>query len=1203
MPASIIGNPAVVTGLYQAFNGKAAGYNTYTNNLAFAAQNGPAAYAAEIGKGFYAVPAATLADTVLKNVGIDNAVLEDALVQIFTAYPVQARGQIVLNLINLLGNLEADATYGAAATAWNKLVASNNAYSNNPTNLADQVIDTSVQTLTSGADVLAGNIFNAARSYTPGGTDQVNTLNDDDVLTGTGTNPTLNFTFVDDVDVFPGANTIITPTLNNIQTVNVSVQGANNKILDLQDTTGVDAVNVSRVNNTNFTAQNIASAASKLSINNSQAPGNNISFSFLGAALAGTTDATTLTLNNANVNTVLVEQNGLANNGNPLTAQGFETINLVSSGSTNNVNIFRAEDLRTLNISGSQNLRIGAFQNVGGSLTLIDGSTATGNLDITLSEIDAANNLVGNLLNATADGTSGTNVAVTVRTGTGADTVRIINDTIGATDRIDTGTGTDTLDLRANQTNNFTPAVTGASLVDGVENLNVTRTAAATAGQVANALIVDMARIGGDQVTTLSNLGDAGLSAAVATLTTAAGAEGAATFVLANANAGDAAGVRITHSSTSNNGLGSNAIVLDVDAGVTTAGVEIREGTNNDPRFNFSLNADSNLTFNPATGAIVSGAADATNAVVNVTLTDSDSESNSVALVQAARHTGTITLAGGTAGTFLNLDATTGGGAAAGGYGHVLTGAAGDATTAAAGTPEARDTAVARVFTQGLAGDQILAATSIAASGFAGNAELRLGTSNTNAQLGSGDDTVIFADRAGITAATAGLTISDTVSGGAGLDTIVLDGTGVQTLGASEWTNLSGIDVLRLAGAAGTFNIRVTDQLVGQADAGNRITIINNDGDLRTQNELTANIDLRAMSATKFVTFIGNNSDGQNGVGTVQTVIVNDVTANGSNVLNGGDVNVVSEYVVNGRNAIDASAFGTATFATQANADAEYALNVAAGLTGNNNVLRIFNTAEVTVGDLANTSNFSTITFENDQASVQTLNLTLNDAVVDALVDASHTATATQRETLTIRAVDNPILAAATANLNVNAAAVGGQFSLNVTGGAGADVIVGGAGADVITGGAGADTITTGLGADQVNYVQAGLTFAQEVANTGNVATGAIDVITDFTAGTDTINFTVAGAAQTIASVAVANANYAAALAQADAAFTADATVGGLSYFVAAYGAGAAWTAVLFIDSDAAAGGTADGAIQIGVVGQYATEAAALAAITAAGIV
>ena len=111
MPASIIGNPAVVTGLYQAFNGKAAGYNTYTNNLAYAAQNGPAAYAAEIGKGFYTVPAATLADTVLKNVGIDNATLEDALVQIFTAYPVQSRGQIVLNLINLLSNLEADATY------------------------------------------------------------------------------------------------------------------------------------------------------------------------------------------------------------------------------------------------------------------------------------------------------------------------------------------------------------------------------------------------------------------------------------------------------------------------------------------------------------------------------------------------------------------------------------------------------------------------------------------------------------------------------------------------------------------------------------------------------------------------------------------------------------------------------------------------------------------------------------------------------------------------------------------------------------------------------------------------------------------------------------------------------------------------------------------------------------------------------------
>ena len=39
MPATIIGNPAVVTGLYQAFNSRPQALpNTYVNNLAYAAQ-------------------------------------------------------------------------------------------------------------------------------------------------------------------------------------------------------------------------------------------------------------------------------------------------------------------------------------------------------------------------------------------------------------------------------------------------------------------------------------------------------------------------------------------------------------------------------------------------------------------------------------------------------------------------------------------------------------------------------------------------------------------------------------------------------------------------------------------------------------------------------------------------------------------------------------------------------------------------------------------------------------------------------------------------------------------------------------------------------------------------------------------------------------------------------------------------------------
>src|SRR3990167_9404423 len=1072
MPATIIGNPAVVTGLYQAFNGKAAGYNTYTNNLAYAAQNGPAAYAAEIGKGFYNVPAADLAASVLTNVGIVNATLQDALVQIFTAYPVTARGQIVLNLINLLTNLEGDATYGAAATSWNQLVGSNNAYSNNPTNVADSVVNAQAVTLTAGADVLTANIFNAARGYTPGGTDSVNTLNDDDVLTGSGTNPTLNFTYGNDADT---GDFDIMPTLNGIQTLNVAYAGNQATMrLDLQDSTGINAVNLSRISQATTTVQidNLTTVPANLSISNSN---NNLAtavqFLMAPGASSGSADATTLTLNRVNVLSVEI------NDSHRVANTGVETVNLVSEGGPNRIGTLDIEDTETLNISGAQNLTLGAFANAGGSLVLINGSTATGNLDINLNGV----------LSATADGTSGTNVALAVRTGTGADTIRITDDALGTTDSIDAGESNDTVALRATLSQNFTPAATGAALVNNVENLTVTRIADA-AGATAQALRVDMARFAGDQVTTLSNLADAGDNT---------------TFVLANASAGDAAGIRITHGSTGNNALASNAIVLDVDTGVTTAGVEILEGVNTDPRFNFSLNADSNLAFAAAAPfGIVSGGADVTNSVVNITLTDSDSESNSVLLNQAARHTGTLDVNAGTAGTFLNLDTV------GTGYTHVTTGAAGDATTAAAAVAETRDAAVARVFAQGSTGTD-LAFASVTAADFAGNLEFRLGTTNTNAQLGSGDDTVIFADKTGIRAATSGLTIQDTIAGGAGTDTIVLDGTGVMTLGASEWTNLSGVDVLRLAGVAGgTFNIRVTDQLAGQADAGGRITIVNNDGLLTADQELTANIDLRAMSASRFVTFVGNNSDLT--ATTVQTVIVNDVTANGQNILNGGDNGTVSEYTLNGRNFAGGAG---ATFANQLAADAQYVIDRNAGLAGNNNVYSIFNTAEVTVGDLQNTRNFSTITFTNDVASVQTLNLTLDSATVDALVDSNHTATATQTETLTIRAIDNAVVVGATANLNVQAGTVGGQFNLVVSVDKGADTIVTGAGADVITGGAGRDVLSGGLGND---------TFVFAAGVTDTVAAAASS------AGVDLLNDLVlnAGAADRIdLTVVVVNAN------------------------------------------------------------------------------
>lgn len=1101
MPASIIGNPAVVTGLYQAFNGKAAGYNTYTNNLAYAAQNGAGAYAAEIGKGFATTAPAALAASVLKNVGIANATLETALTQIFTAYPVQARGQIVLNLVNLLGNLEGDATFGAAAANWNKTVASNNAYSSNSTNVADQIIDTNVQTLTAGADVLAGNIFNAARGYTPGGTDQVNTLNDDDVLTGSGVNPTLNFTFADDSDL---GGTTITPTLNGIETVNVSVQGAQNKTLDLQDTTGVDEINVSRVNSSDgFTAANIASATSKLSINNSQAATGFVDFTYLANEVAGPADATTLTLNNVAAGRVRVEQNSAT------PTQGFETINLVSTGADNSVGVgvglqgLMAEDLQKLVITGKSNLTIGTFTNVAGSFTALDASAFEGNL--TVSMLDGANGI----LNAIPDGKSNGNVAFSLIAGKGNDSVRVFEQ-VGVTDTIKGGEGTDTIRFNSNGNTSvdFLERSATVKQVSEFEAVQVWRTGTG-AGNIALAVRAD--QIDGDNSIQLLNNTNG---------------NGVTTYNLVNLSAAEATSVSIRHSGNTTattapaaaaNAVNQNFVDIDVADGVTAAGITIADGVNSDPRFNFTLYTDSDRTlnttgntFNYAQGQNIAGSANTfVNTVTSLTLTDNDSESNSV-LLTANRHnaanvaqgngtayTGTITINGtGAAGNFFNLDST--------------------ANLLRKDQTGTQTDGVGVVDVGGGAAERLQAST-IDASTYAGDVIVRVSNSiaATGAQtikMGSGNDFVIFD---ALNDSRAGLTISDTVTGGEGSDTLVIDGNGVAiTLGASEWTNVSGFETIHLVGnnvgqnngrgAVNSYNLTLTNDLINAngVDAGGvrRIAIVN-DNDPANDTVGTADtagtglergvtIDARGLSANRSFSYNGEEGASR----TADRFILADANINGSAVIDGGAVRA-------GGNASSNAA--------------------------NGDVIEVRNAAVVTIGDLAGVTNVGTLEFTNDTASVQTSILQLDNATVDALVNSTQTASATGIETLTITAIDNPLLPAARTQLNLDASGItsagggnGAFLSLNVTAGGGNDTIVGGAGADTIVGGAGVDSID--LGADTAaDFVRADEGHGA-IAVAGTFT--AVDTVTNFITANDTFQVSGAGTSVVLNGAAAAQA-------------------------------------------------------------------------------
>lgn len=124
-------------------------------------------------------------------------------------------------------------------------------------------------------------------------------------------------------------------------------------------------------------------------------------------------------------------------------------------------------------------------------------------------------------------------------------------------------------------------------------------------------------------------------------------------------------------------------------------------------------------------------------------------------------------------------------------------------------------------------------------------------------------------------------------------------------------------------------------------------------------------------------------------------------------------------------------------------------------------------------------------------------------------------------------------LAGVTTGTKFDASAFTGK--LTVIGSAKNDIIIGGSGDDTITGGNGADTLTGGAGKDKfvVTQTAAAVTAAAQA-----------DVITDFVTKSDSISFgDAAGSVTNYKEATAAVADFATALAAADAVFNADATV------------------------------------------------------------
>ena len=469
--------------------------------------------------------------------------------------------------------------------------------------------------LTNGADTATANVFEAPLVYTPGGNDRINSLQDEDSLTGTGTNPTLNLVLGAANDASSGN---VMPILNGIQTINVSVS-SNAVALDLQDATGTQTVNVTRVGGNAATVTNMDGDVVNLSVQNTAADAD-VTLTYRNTELVGN-QTVALELDNANIDDLVL--------GGPAagSTQQVETINLtvVSDSYINDLDLRQDGDAatgQTLNIVADGALIIGEDTDGDGNviehangLVEINGLTAinvSGAGDVTLGEVGSGDNFVLN--GATATGNIAANVTnaagddlSSFTTGTGNDTLIA---TAGLAADIDTNAGDDTVTITGNlaNTENAAGVDTAASITtdEGADTVtvsgNVEVNTAITTG-AGNDIVtvggsVDAAVVGNTDSDVDGNVnageGDDTLTFGIASAQTTTAA---ATLEAASALAGDIAGGAGTDTMTitAEANVTANAATLAV-TGVETLNLVARFATTDDGAANNLANSTADTT-------------------------------------------------------------------------------------------------------------------------------------------------------------------------------------------------------------------------------------------------------------------------------------------------------------------------------------------------------------------------------------------------------------------------------------------------------------------------------------------------------------------------------------------------------------------------------------------------------------------------------
>jgi Ca2+-binding RTX toxin-like protein len=973
---------------------------------------------------FGSVATATVAATVAANLGLTGDALNEGTAYItaqLNAAAPGARGAVIANTLNLFAGLASDATFGAAATAWNTKVAAAAAY-------------------TAATDVAIGTVVSASRAFTlttsaDSGSAFTGTSSDDSFTGVITSDRSASSTTFGPGDVLAGAagNDTFRVSISGTHTADqthasTTTSGIESLMIDnFETSTFGDTIDASLMTGLSTVALTSSSATGDLVVSNLRNIVNaemslgagDLTVSYQSTVIAGAADTQNLAVNGLTAGT--------------FTAASVETINITSSGTASTLTAVSASSATTLNIAAAAALTV--TNAIDASVKTVNASAST--LGVSLVLPDSVNH--------------------TVTGGAGNDTIRMAGGQVDANDSINAGDGNDTIILSSA----VGSATVGAKLV-GFETMRSYQDVGATDTLTLNASFITGLTTASVSKMTYTDDNDG--TADAATVTAAfTGIEGQAIAVSGITSAGDA------------NDTGAMTAVVSValktdtttDAGTVTLGTATASaftaGANNAITFNLTADDYETLTIaNQGAAATAStaltigtlSATDATKLVINATkaLTVTTLTATAVRNVDAS---------GSTAAVDLDNTALSGASTVLGGSGNDafqgsssadnISGNVGDDLLTGAGGND--------IISGGNGNDTIIGNSGAdVITGGDGNDSITAGGGNDNIDAGAGNDT--FNEVGGVAAGAytlTNLTTNDTIVGGEGTDKIQLTGTlgaaanfDISSTALTTLSGVSGVETLEanVDDAGGAFTITLGDialsafggsiNVTAGAELDTNALVVNAGSVVGSSNVIKVTAPTTGLTYT-----VSNGVDSITGGTGVETVVVatnfflgtNDVFAGGANsdILRftstaGGTISAAQLNGVTGFEVFDIETGGAGAYV----------------LTITDSIASKFVNTSTNVATFERDANAGgdTGTQKFDGSAVTTYKLAIDSGSTGA-------------DTLAGGALADTIS--------------GGDGSDSITGNAGADVLAGEAGNDIIIGGDGNDTITGGAGTDSID--------------------------------------------------------------------------------------------------------------------------------------